>query len=201
MKNNSNIIKPSIWQLVLFILKITFLGFGGGNAMLPIIKSESVEKKKWLTNEEFDEMVVITNMLPGPSTTQCIAYIVRKFYNLWVTYTLILLAALPHVLFALLIFVLLNYIPSKYIYVIGACALMPVIGGVILIVYRYIKKSSQTLKLPIWLIVAIVSTAYCLFIPFPYNLPIFTFGFLALSTLIYSLIVYFSLKRKSKKDK
>ncbi|VEU74740.1 chromate transporter [Mycoplasmopsis citelli] len=191
-------IKPPIWKLVLFILKITFLGFGGGNAMLPIIKSEAVEKKGWLTNEEFDEMVVISNMLPGPSTTQCLSYVVRKFYNIWITYLLILIGALPHILFAFGFWILFAYIPEQYTYVIGICALMPVIAGVILIAWRYIKKSQQTLKLPVWLTIAIISTAYCLFVPFPYNLPIFTFGVLFIATFVYSLIVYFTNKKINK---
>ncbi|VEU76350.1 chromate transporter [Mycoplasmopsis columboralis] len=198
MNNSHSKIKPSLKELVLFILKITFFGFGGGNAMLPLIKSEAVEKKKWLNNEEFDEMVIITNMLPGPSTTQCITYIVRKFYNLFVTYLLVLIAILPHILFAFGVFLLLNYIPRRYIYVIGACALMPVVAGVILITYRYIKRSQQALKLPVWLTVACISTCYCLFVPFPYNLPVFVFGLLFLCTLIYCLITWSVLKRKSK---
>ncbi|UUM19842.1 MULTISPECIES: chromate transporter [unclassified Mycoplasma] len=185
----------------MFVLKITFLGFGGGNAMLPIIKSEAVEKKRWLTNAEFDEMVVISNMLPGPSTTQCLSYVVRKFYNIWVTYLLVLIAALPHILFAFLILLILTYIPRQYIYVIGACALMPVIAGVVLIGYRYVKRSQNTLKLPVWLLIAIASTAYCLFIPFPYNLPIFTFGILFICTFIYTLIVMYKHKKRNKMTK
>lgn len=53
VKNNNkinyqklNILQPHLfWTIVLLFIKIAFIGFGGGNAMLPIIFSEIVEKK------------------------------------------------------------------------------------------------------------------------------------------------------------
>lgn len=53
------------WKVFWFILKISFISFGGGNAIMPIAKRYSVEKYNWLTSAEFDEVVIMTNLLPG----------------------------------------------------------------------------------------------------------------------------------------
>nr|WP_257720604.1 chromate transporter [Mycoplasma mycoides] len=34
------------WNIFLFILLITFVGFGGGNAIMPVIKRYAVDKYK-----------------------------------------------------------------------------------------------------------------------------------------------------------
>ena len=54
--------------LTLFItfLKIGAFTFGGGYAMIPLIQKETVEKKKWMTDEDILEIVAIAESTPGP---------------------------------------------------------------------------------------------------------------------------------------
>lgn len=53
-------------MFVYSIIMVTFIGFGGGNAMMPVIKRYVVDKYQGLDNDEFDRNVVVTNMLPDP---------------------------------------------------------------------------------------------------------------------------------------
>lgn len=53
-------------ELFLSFLKIGATTFGGGYAMVPIIKDEVVEKKKWLNNDELLEIIAIAESTPGP---------------------------------------------------------------------------------------------------------------------------------------
>ena len=53
-------------QLFISYLKIGFFGFGGGYAMLSLIHNEVVLQNAWLTNEEFTNIVAISQMTPGP---------------------------------------------------------------------------------------------------------------------------------------
>lgn len=46
-------------------LKIGFIGFGGGSALIPVVEKEIVEKKKWFTDEEYLKQTVIANITPG----------------------------------------------------------------------------------------------------------------------------------------
>ena len=40
--------------------------FGGGYAMIPLIQKETVEKKKWITDDDILEIIAIAASTPGP---------------------------------------------------------------------------------------------------------------------------------------
>ncbi|KAB7705610.1 chromate transporter [Bacillus aerolatus] len=50
-------------------------GYGGGPSTIPLIEYEAVEKYKWMTEEEFGEILALANTLPGPIATKMAAYI------------------------------------------------------------------------------------------------------------------------------
>ncbi|MEI7737798.1 MAG: chromate transporter [Betaproteobacteria bacterium] len=54
----------SRWDLFWSFTKLALQGFGG---VLTIVQRELVEKKQWLTNEEFVEDWSIAQVLPGPN--------------------------------------------------------------------------------------------------------------------------------------
>lgn len=55
-----------LWQLFLSFLQIGFLSIGGGYATLPLIQSEIVDGRHWLSLQEFTDIVTISQMTPGP---------------------------------------------------------------------------------------------------------------------------------------
>lgn len=57
--------KPSLSKLFLTFLKIGAFTFGGGYAMLPLIREAVVDKEKWLTDDGFLDMIGITQSIPG----------------------------------------------------------------------------------------------------------------------------------------
>lgn len=57
---------PDIIKLFLSFLKIGSFSFGGGYAMLPLIKEEIIDVHNWLTNSEFIDVLAIVEMTPGP---------------------------------------------------------------------------------------------------------------------------------------
>ena len=46
--------------------KIGLIGFGGGYAILPIIQDFTVTQHEWLTQQEFIDLVTISQVTPGP---------------------------------------------------------------------------------------------------------------------------------------
>lgn len=52
-------------KLMASMLKIGCIGFGGGNALIPILEKEFVENGKMLTAEEYNSYVVMANITPG----------------------------------------------------------------------------------------------------------------------------------------
>lgn len=54
------------WELFLVFSKIGAFTFGGGYAMIPFIRNEVVNKKNWLNDDEFMDMLAIAQSMPGP---------------------------------------------------------------------------------------------------------------------------------------
>lgn len=51
------------------------LGFGGGPSAIPLVYQEVVRTYKWLTDEEFSDVLALANALPGPINTKMAGYI------------------------------------------------------------------------------------------------------------------------------
>ncbi|MGN0782588.1 MAG: chromate transporter [Christensenellales bacterium] len=52
-------------QVFLSFFKIGLFTFGGGYAMISVISAELVERKKWLTQDDMTDMLIISEMTPG----------------------------------------------------------------------------------------------------------------------------------------
>lgn len=61
--------------LFLSFLKIGLVGFGGGVAVLAMIRNVTVRKRRWLTDAEFVEAVALAQSLPGTSAGNSVTYI------------------------------------------------------------------------------------------------------------------------------
>ncbi len=58
--------------LALFIsfAKTGAVAYGGGPSMVPLLKAEVVERRKWIGTEDFMDALAIGNALPGPIITK-----------------------------------------------------------------------------------------------------------------------------------
>lgn len=61
--------------LFLTFLKIGAFTFGGGYAMLALLEHELIDKKSWLTREEFLDMVAVAESTPGPLAVNSATYL------------------------------------------------------------------------------------------------------------------------------
>jgi len=64
-----------LWDLLIAFTRASNLGFGGGPAVVPLIKIEVVERYHWLTNAEFTDALAVGNALPGPIATKLAGYV------------------------------------------------------------------------------------------------------------------------------
>lgn len=55
-----------LWSLFCTFFKIGAFTFGGGYAMIPLIQKETVENKRWITDEDILEIIAIAESTPGP---------------------------------------------------------------------------------------------------------------------------------------
>ena len=55
-----------LWELFAVFFRIGAFTFGGGYAMIPLIQAETVENKKWISDNDILEIVAIAESTPGP---------------------------------------------------------------------------------------------------------------------------------------
>lgn len=65
-------------KLLFSFFKIGLFSFGGGYAMLPMISREVVDINGWVTNQEFIDIVAISQSTPGPISINAATYIGYK---------------------------------------------------------------------------------------------------------------------------
>lgn len=64
--------------LILSMLKVGCIGFGGGSALIPVLQKEAVQEKKLITEEELDSGVVAASITPGALPVEIAAGIGKK---------------------------------------------------------------------------------------------------------------------------
>src|SRR3990170_1407656 len=67
--------EPGLAGLFRYFFKLAWIGFGGPLAHISMMQHDTVEKKRWLSREEFTEILGVTNMLPGPNFTELAIHI------------------------------------------------------------------------------------------------------------------------------
>lgn len=68
----------NVLKIFLAFFKIGLFTFGGGYAMIAVIERELVERKGWLTHEEFLDVVAIAESSPGPIAVNSATFIGYK---------------------------------------------------------------------------------------------------------------------------
>lgn len=85
------------------VLKFSFIAFGGPQAHIAMMLKEFVEKKKYVTEGELIQYNALSQMLPGPSSTQTLVAIAYKLGGLPLAIISFLVWVLPSA-FLMLIF-------------------------------------------------------------------------------------------------
>jgi chromate transporter len=62
-------------EVAALFLKLGFTAFGGPAAHIGIMHNEVVLRRKWLTDEEFLDLLGATNLIPGPNSTEMAIHI------------------------------------------------------------------------------------------------------------------------------
>jgi chromate transporter len=65
----------SLQQLVLYFLKLGYSGFGGPVALVGYMHRDLVEKRKWISEEEYKEGLALAQLAPGPLAAQLGIYL------------------------------------------------------------------------------------------------------------------------------
>ena len=73
----------NVLRLFAVFFKIGAFTFGGGYAMIPFIQKETVENKKWITDDDILEIVAIAESTPGPIAINMATFVGYKVCGFW----------------------------------------------------------------------------------------------------------------------
>ncbi|MCL9660846.1 chromate transporter [Paenibacillus hunanensis] len=57
------------------MIRTGILGYGGGPSVMPLFRYEAVTRYRWISDDEFGEILALGNALPGPIATKMAAYL------------------------------------------------------------------------------------------------------------------------------
>lgn len=149
-------------KLFTTFFKIGLFTFGGGLAMLPLIGKETVEKHKWVTEEEILDMVAIAESTPGVIAVNSATYIGYKVNKFWGS----LFATIGVVLPSFIIICLLSLIIEQFLAnQIVAYAFMGIRSVVAILILNAIMKLSKNtpktaLTLSIFLVALVLTFVF-----------------------------------------
>ena len=119
-------------KLFIAFIKIGTFVFGGGYAMLPLIQQEVVNHHHWMSEEEFVDMLAVTQSAPGPVAVNTAIFIGYKVVGLSGALTALIGAVLPAFTIILLLATFLSSYHDNYYLNQFFSGVRPVIIGLIL---------------------------------------------------------------------
>lgn len=130
------------WTAFLKDVFICSLGaYGGPEAHFGVFTDQMVVKKKYLTEEELVELIALTTILPGPSSTQTIVSIGYKVGGPLLAFLTMLVWAAPVLIFMTLLSFLSGFLGKMSVSLDGLRYIGPMaVGFIIIAAYRIGSK-------------------------------------------------------------
>ncbi len=133
------------FSLLLSFLKIGFIGFGGGSALIPIIEEEIVAKKKLLKEEDYNDYVIVSNITPGTLPVKLAAATGRKICGLPGMLGAAIMVSLPGVGITVLLISILSQLGGNVLTQIRFASI-GITVFIILLLVNYISKVLKNCK-------------------------------------------------------
>src|SRR3954454_6375066 len=62
-------------EVLALMLRLGLTAFGGPAAHIGMLEKEVVQRRRWLTPEEFLDLLGATNLIPGPNSTEMMMHV------------------------------------------------------------------------------------------------------------------------------
>lgn len=72
----------TLWQCVLYFLRLGALGFGGPVALVGYMHRDLVERRGWISDSDYKEGLALAQMAPGPLAAQLAIYLGYVHYRI-----------------------------------------------------------------------------------------------------------------------
>ncbi|MBX7042742.1 MAG: chromate transporter, partial [Ignavibacteria bacterium] len=67
--------RDSLKEVAGLFLRLGFTAFGGPAAHIAMMRQEIVQKRKWMSEQHFLDLIGATNLIPGPNSTEMAMHI------------------------------------------------------------------------------------------------------------------------------
>lgn len=71
----------TLWQLVLYFLRLGTFGFGGPVALVGYMHRDLVERHGWIAEADYKEGIALAQLAPGPMAAQTAIYLGYVHYR------------------------------------------------------------------------------------------------------------------------
>ena len=169
------------WMPFLKDVLICSLGaYGGPEAHYGVFTEQMVVKKKYLTEEELVELIALTTILPGPSSTQTIVSIGYKFGGPFLAFLTMLVWAVPVIILMTLLSFLSGFLGEMNISQDGLRYIGPMAVGFIIVAAYRIGSKVVTDKMTLGLLLFGAITTYFIRMPWIYPLVLILGGLVSI---------------------
>lgn len=62
-------------EVVIYFLRLGFTAFGGPAAHIAMMREEVVQRRKWISDQRFLDLLGVINLIPGPNSTELAIYL------------------------------------------------------------------------------------------------------------------------------
>jgi chromate transporter len=69
------LLRSDLTEVAAVFLRLGAIGFGGPAAHIALLEAEVVTRRQWISQAQFLDLIGLTNLIPGPSSTQVAIYI------------------------------------------------------------------------------------------------------------------------------
>ncbi|WP_373893460.1 chromate transporter [Virgibacillus sp. CBA3643] len=130
------------WNIFIAFFRVGMLGYGGGPGSIPLIHKEVVDNYKWMTADEFGDLLALGNTLPGPIATKLAGYIGYRVTGIWGMINAVLASIIPTIILMIVLLTSLSSI-KDFDWVQGmTAAVIPVVGVMLAVLtWQFMDKA------------------------------------------------------------
>lgn len=183
--------------LFLTMLKIGLFAFGGGLSVIALLEAEMIDKRKWITKEEFLDMITISESTPGPVAINCATYVGYNVGKLLGAILATIAVCIPSFVIIFIISLFLNqFLENHYVNI----AFKGIQVGVVFLILSAGIKMFKEMKKDVLNIIIFILTFLCVVSFFIFGVSFSSIFYILISAVL-GLIVYLIKKVKKGENK
>lgn len=157
-------------ELFFSFMKIGLFTFGGGYAMIPLIRKEIIEKRSWVEEDNFLELLTLAQSAPGPLALNASVFVGYRVNGYRGAVSSIVGVILPSFVIILLVAMFFAQIKDNQVVVAAFKGMRPAVVALIVAPVFTLAKGLGFSRIVLALVVAVIvwylsiSPVYCIVI-------------------------------------